>query len=747
MPVLFDVLKSGDDEIQEIYINSKKEFKKVKFAPYFYAIGPVEKEIKTEDVEKKVGEKVQKIKKILCENSNQVVELSKHIEKKGGIAYEHDIPFVFRYLLDTKKYVFDGLEKDLKILAFDIEVYNVSGIPNPENDQIIVIGVKTKDLEKTFYWKKGEEEGEKRIIKEFLDFVAKEQPDIITGYASSVFDFPYLSERAKKLGIKFEFGSEEQKVNIKKRSIWTKLTIPNMIHLDVFDAVDFLTSIGAIRLPKNDLPSIYREFFKKEKFDIPCEKIGEYWEKEEHFEELLRYNQEDVRATYELCEEILPIYTELTKLLGFPMEEIIKMSASQLVEWLIIRKAIEQNILIPKRPTENLIKQRMLNPIKGAFVKSPEPGLHEKIVVCDFRSLYPSIIIAHNISPDTLNCEHEECFKVPEVNHKFCTKKKGLIPEVLEELIEKRIETKNLMKKYDRGTKEYKKLYFKQFALKILLNSFYGYLGFARSRWYSRECAESITALARHYIQKVIKEVSESGFKVIYADTDSCFFTLGNKPLEDAKKMVEKINKELPEKMELEFQGYYPRGLFVTKREGGAAKKKYALMREDGVLEIKGFELVRRDWANIAKKAQEVVIEKILKEGKVEDAIKTLREIIKEVQEGKAKKEDLIIMTQIQRKISKYEQQAPHVKAAKRLMEAGHKITPGMMLEYIVVKGLGSISDRSIPIQLLKNEKYDPEYYIQNQILPAVLKILEELGVKPEDIVPKKQQGLEKWMN
>jgi DNA polymerase I len=198
--------------------------------------------------------------------------------------------------------------------------------------------------------------------------------------------------------------------------------------------------------------------------------------------------------------------------------------------------------------------------------------------------------------------------------------------------------------------------------------------------------------------------------------------------------------------MELEFQGYYPRGIFVTKREGGAAKKRYALIREDGTVEIKGFEFVRRDWANIAKVAQEKVINAVLAEGKPKKAIDIVKQIIEDVREKKVKFEDVIIYTQVVRKVSSYEQQAPHVKAAKRLIQAGVKVSPGTILEYVVVPGKGSISDRSIPVQLLEKKDYDADYYIDNQVLPAVMKVLHELGVEEDELKQSsKQAGLKKW--
>ena len=488
--------------------------------------------------------------------------------------------------------------------------------------------------------------------------------------------------------------------------------------------------------------------FGKEKLDVEAWKIWKMWEQGgEELETLMQYNKEDAIAAYEIARELLPLYIEISKLVGFPIYEVTRMSTSQMVEWLLIREAVQRKMIIPNTPSEREVKARMMNGIEGAFVKQPERGLHEKIAVCDFRSLYPSLIIAYNIDKTTYNKPCKE-YNISPKGHKFCKQPIGLIPKMLKEFIEKRIEIKREMKKYKKGTQEYKFYYYGQWALKIIANSAYGYMVYARAKWYSREAGESVTSWAREKIHETIKKAEEKGLKVIYGDTDSIFLELGeSQTKEDVTSFVKKVNSELPEGMELEFEGYFPRGIFVTGRGGErAVKKKYALIREDGGLEIKGFELVRRDWSNIAKETQRKVIKAILEQGSPEKAKEVVKKTINDIRERKIDLKDVIIYTQIKRKIDNYEQQAPHVKAAKKLIKAGYKVKTGTLLEYVIVEGSGSISDRAIPIQLIGNKKYDANYYIENQVLPAVMKIIREVGVTEDELKYKgKQAGLKKW--
>jgi DNA polymerase I len=376
----------------------------------------------------------------------------------------------------------------------------------------------------------------------------------------------------------------------------------------------------------------------------------------------------------------------------------------------------------------------------------PEPGIYDNLVVFDFRSLYPSIIISHNIDPFTLNCSCcEKDASVSPVGHRFCRKKRGLIPTVLEELLHKRSEIKKRMKTLKPGTDEYIQLDARQQALKITANSFYGYLLYPRSRWYSKEAGESTTAWGRHYIQETMKKAEDAGFKVLYGDTDSLMLLLGDKNKKDALEFVAKINSELPEKMELELEGFYTRGVFVSKKgEEKGAKKKYAMISEDGRIKIRGFELVRRDWSGVAKQVQRQVLEAILKDGSKEKALKIVTDKIDELRAGKTPLGELVIYTRLKKSPGKYEVNSPELAAAKKAMNAGMPVEVGSLISFVISRKGSSISDKAVPAELATD--YDAGYYIEHQVIPAVLKILKELGVKREDLLlGGKQSSLGEW--
>ncbi|MEK6809746.1 MAG: DNA polymerase domain-containing protein, partial [Nanoarchaeota archaeon] len=293
--------------------------------------------------------------------------------------------------------------------------------------------------------------------------------------------------------------------------------------------------------------------------------------------------------------------------------------------------------------------------------------------------------------------------------------------------------------------------------------SFYGYLGFYAARWYSLESAASTTAYARNYITTTITKAQEKGFKVVYADTDSCFLLLEGKKMDDAIHFMEEINETLPGKMELELEGNYPKGIFVglkgsekgsgkaglsgtpTEKTVVGAKKKYALLRQDGSLKITGFETVRRNWSLLAKEVQEKVLRLVLQE-KADEALRYVKNTIKELRSGKVVLDKLILKTQITRDLSSYSSFAPHVKVAQEMKKRGEKVDAGTLVSFVIVKGKGLVRDRAkIPADVKEGE-YDAEYYVDHQLIPAVASIFAVLGFKEEEVFKETSQtGLGKF--
>jgi len=276
------------------------------------------------------------------------------------------------------------------------------------------------------------------------------------------------------------------------------------------------------------------------------------------------------------------------------------------------------------------------------------------------------------------------------------------------------------------------------YALKTIANAMYGYLGFFGARWYSIESAKSITAYGRYYIKKVIDDAQKKQFNVVYSDTDSIFLTLDGKPKSESKKFVESVNNELPGLMELEYQGFYPRGIFVSAKEKDyGAKKKYALLSEHGDIIIKGFETIRRNLSIIAKETQKQVLDITLREGDPKKAFDYVKEIIEKLKKNEIQVEKVTIATQLQKNISEYDSFGPHVAVAQRMIEKEIPVGPGSVIKYVVTKGKDKerIRDRAKMPEEVSQDEYDPEYYINNQVIPSVENIFKVLGFEKEDLI------------
>ncbi len=526
------------------------------------------KAIKWEEVEKELLGKKEKFWKIYVNYPQAVPLISKHLEACGVQCYEKDILFVHRYLRDldltpmtlinsegdfdhqfdpdlripaflAKSIQQDSKEelKVAKILAIDIETYNKEKIIDMEKNPILMIALygvdeEEKPFKKVLTWKKFEHRlefleyvnNEIEMLTRLREIIISYQPDIITGYFSDGFDFPYIKARADKYKIKLDLGLDRSELNAGKKinSSEGKTKIKGILHLDMFKFIRHIFGKN-LKTESYSLDAVSEELLNHKKHELNIADLADVWDNQpEQLTEFCEYNLHDSYLALMLCQKLLPDMIEFAKIIGLPLFDLTRMSFSRLVENYILKRAIEYNVLAPNKPNNHEIEQRNEETYQGGFVYEPTPGVYEDIIVFDFRSLYPTIITAHNIGPESLNCQccqkKEEAY-VPEQGYYFCTSEKKFIPGILEMIILRRISLKRLIEETKAKGKEIKILESRSYALKLLANSFYGYLGFFGARWYCLECVKSITAYARNYIQETIKKAQEKGFEVVYADS------------------------------------------------------------------------------------------------------------------------------------------------------------------------------------------------------------------------------------
>ena len=481
---------------------------------------------------------------------------------------EHDIPFYRRYLIDrdvipmtevkacgekidsflnlnSKKHdleiikltkplerVNDDLQ-DFRILSFDLEVRNPHGMPNSEVDEIIMIGVASNfGINQVISTKTNSEdrddfvnqvESEKEMIETFIDIVKKRNVDIIVGYNSDNFDLPYLKDRAKLYGLELDLGMDDSNIKFIRRGFANAASFKGLIHVDLY-----LVMRRYMTLERYTLERVYYELFGEEKIDVPGEHIWEYWDSDStELDDLFDYSLDDVVSTLKIAQQTLPLNLELTRIVGQPLFDLSRMATGQQAEWFLVKEAYFDNEVVPNKPGgSNFALRAAEEDNEGGYVKEPEIGLHENLVQFDFRSLYPSIIISKNISPDVLvigDVENRQDYNIsPEHDLKFKKDPKGFIPSVIAKILNERFKIKKAMKASVDPT-EKKTLDVQQQAIKRLANTMYGIYGFPRFRWYSYECAKAITSWGRQYIKRAMKKAEDYGFYAIYADTDGFY--------------------------------------------------------------------------------------------------------------------------------------------------------------------------------------------------------------------------------
>ncbi|MCP3685625.1 MAG: DNA polymerase [bacterium] len=726
---------------------------------------------------KYLGKEIEAVKAFVEQPSD--VPLLRDEAGKLGQFLEADIMFARRYLIDKKitpllaceaegdfvnersrvdvlraKKVSQSGEttiKDLRLLSFDIETYSPEGrIGAADEHPVIMIAFSGDGLKKVITWKRFKTKlkyvdfvnSEAELIEKFKQVIDEYKPDVLVGYFSDGFDLPYIKTRAEKYKVNLDIGLDYSKPKIGKGNV-VSAGITGITHLDIFKFIRKIMG-RSMDTTTYDLNSVATEILGEQKEDVDIELLPEAWDtNSDRLSEYCEYNLQDANLTYELTKRMLPNVIELVKTIGLPIFDVSRMSYSQLVEWYLMKQAQDFNELIPNRPGYDEIRKRREHTYSGGFVYEPQPGLYENVVVFDFRSLYPTIISAHNISPDTLdcNCCKAEADFTPEEDGKkswFCKKRKGFIATVIEGLITRRMRIKEITKTAEKD----KLLAARESVLKTIANSMYGYMGFFGARWYSIECARSITAYGRYYIQGVIDKAKDTGYKVLYSDTDSIFMTLDGKTENEVGKFVEGLNLSLPGLMELEYEGLYPSGIFVSaKGTGIGAKKKYALLNEKGKLKIRGFETVRRNLSPIAKEVQENVLNIILKKKDAKKAVEYVKETVGNLRDKKIEAEKVIISTQLQKELKSYDAIGPHVAVAQRMESMGKPIGPGSLIKYIVTQGKDRIRDRARLPEEVKAGEYDSDYYLNNQVLPAVDKIFEVLGIDIKTEIETKSQS------
>ncbi len=724
-----------------------------------------------------LGKKVRAIK-IFATNYKDLHDIADHlgfpeIELRRG----YDLGFITHYILEKKllplnwyeiegevlnnSFEFGGIDMGLdveqciklksskkiklekfipNVLAYDIEADELK----IGEGEILMISLVGKNFKKVITWKNQNKKipnveyvkDEAELLEKFVEYVRKISPDFLVGYFSDGFDLPYLRARAEKNSMRLNLGLDESQPKF-TRGITITGKINGIVHIDLLRFIQTAYSqyMQSETLSLNEVAS---EFLGDTKKEFKIKHSSQL--KEKDWEKYFEYNLHDSVLTYQLFQKMWPDLLEFTKIMQEPVFDVSRNGMSKNVESYILHNLERFNEIPEKRPTHDEIsKRRHREKYEGAFVFEPIPGLYENLAMFDFTSSYGSVIVSYNLSKSTLLTKPEKDSYSIETGGKklYFSKKPGFVPEMLKEIIEKRKKFKKELKQKPDAIKRARSN-----AFKLLANAYYGYQGFFGARYYCEEAAAATAAFAKKSIKEVIEKIDKAGYKIVYSDTDSIAFLLNGKSKKQTLEFLKKLNSQLPGIMELELEGFFKRGIWVTKRTGKiGAKKKYALIDEKGKTKIRGFETVRRDWCNLARQVQNKVIQQILKEGNEKEAVKYVKEIVKKLKNREIPKEQLIIKTQLKKPISEYKAISPHVIAAKKMQEKELPIGAGNLIEYFIAetKSKKKLVREMVKLPTEKGE-YNIKYYLERQILPAIENIFQVFNINTKEIIEGKKQ-------
>lgn len=661
----------------------------------------------------------------------------------------------------------------LRVLSFDIECAGRKGIfPEPEHDPIIQIAnyvirqgepdpfirvifclnscLPIVDHEVKSY------DDEKKLLNAWADFVRESDPDIITGYNIQNFDLGYLIDRAKVLkSSTFPFLGRMKKIPTTVRRVVLQskqmgrrenksINIEGRVQFDLLLAI-----VRDYKLRSYTLNAVSYQFLGEQKEDVHHSIITDLQNGNEQTRKRLAiYCLKDALLPIKLLDKLMLLinYMEMARVTGVPLSYLLARGQQIKVVSQLLRKAAEHDLIMPS------MKPKQGDEFTGATVIEPIRGYYGvPIATLDFASLYPSIMMAHNLCYTTLvkpqavsTLKPDEYTKTPAGYYFIKTaKQKGLLPIILEQLLAARKRARADLKNETDPLKR-KVLDGRQLALKVSANSVYGFTGAQVGKLPCLEISQSVTAFGRLMIEKT-KNLVESTFtmangypkdsQVIYGDTDSVMVKFGVETIAEAMKLgqeaADKITKTFINPIKLEFEKvYYPYLLINKKRYAGLY---WTRPEKFDKMDCKGIETVRRDNCPLVANLISVCLQKILIDRNPDDAVDYAKGVISDLLCNRVDISNLIITKELTKTDKEYAAKQAHVELANRMAkrDAGSAPKLGDRVPFVIVaasKGTPAYLKSEDPLYVLENRvPIDTQYYLENQLSKPLMRIFEPI--------------------
>ncbi len=460
----------------------------------------------------------------------------------------------------------------------------------------------------------------------------------------------------------------------------------------------------------------------------------------------------DQKASFMHKEGGLEGIVELARLSKVPVQTSARTSPGTAISSMQLDAAFSQNILVPWRKGEpEAFKSpwTLFIADKGGLTYAPQVGAFEDVAEIDFASMYPAIMMAHNISPETVLCSccKEDGERVPESGYHLCRRREGLVPRVLAPILK-------LREKYKRRRREAKteedRIRFdrRQTALKWMLVTCFGYLGYRNARFGRIEAHEAVTAIGRETLLQA-KELAEGkGYRMLHALTDSLWLQGGDMRQEVLLELIREIETRTRIPMALEGIYRWVHFLPSKQRPGVGVPSRFFGLFRDGGLKARGLAYRRRDTPRFIQEAQLSVL-KILTTAKnlkeYQDLIPKAKEEWErwrdELRSGNVPCHLLLLSRRLTRKPSDYKVDSRTALAAREYERAGIRLHPGEKVSFLLKNVRDPLKEtrvRAAPF-IRPEDLYDAEAY--TELLDRAVKelwIVMEGGASPKKLIPRR---------
>lgn len=497
------------------------------------------------------------------------------LDKTGLTTGAPNAPFIIlndpvhQFLLSSGHTLFKGMRfEDVRRMQVDIETRTSPGFEfcnaARADDRIIIIALSDNTgWSEIIVDKKGDE---KELLRRFITLVHERDPDVIEGHNIFKFDLPYISARAARHGVKLLLGRDnsplhsrpsrfvlgERMISFTRYEISGRHIIDTYFLLQAYDLAH--RSLESLSL-KN--AAVHFGFAAKNRVYIEGDKISAEFERNPG--RVARYAQDDVRETAALSDLLSRTWFVQAQILPFSYQNVCLRGNAAKIDALFLREYLHRAAALPYPDGARKFE--------GGYTDIFMEGVIRNVHHCDVSSLYPSIMLAKKIAPagDEL----------------------GLFLQMLAFFREYRLDAKQKMRQSKSVAEKH---YFDalQSAFKILINSFYGYLGCAQGRFNDFNAAELVTAEGRSIVKNILRFLEKYGARPIEADTDGIYFVPPEfKKAGESETFRAELSSSLPAGIDIEFDGEY-KAMFSYKM------KNYALLGEEGEIIIKGAALKSR---------------------------------------------------------------------------------------------------------------------------------------------------------